>query len=796
MKKLNYSMKIYVTILMTLVSFISLLSYPIQTSAAGTIVSGTITSDTVWTKQGSPYTISGGIIITPNVTLTIEPGVEVIAGSGKVIDVQGKLKAVGTPLERILLRDVYVNGWDWANQSIHLEYTNLFHENFNGGFLVSSLRREVILRHNRFSNGLVHLSYPTNEQIVEYNLFTNGSYLNINNGIGKVVVRNNTFLNEGKNQADISVSSREPEGNYPNVEITQNNFFDVNKLAVNLEGFNQMVFNGLNNYWGTTDLEVIRRKIGEVQNKLNIETIAYKPIQNGMEYGAFAAPKLLPVGDNESRVSGFTDGDSLISIYSGSQLLGNGIADSNGNFSVTIPIQRAGTRLTITVVDSYGRKSMEGTLTVQDTTPPKILKVNDVTNLSTKVTGITEAGANVTVVKDGVVIGSNVALVDGTFEIAIPQQVLGQELSIYSTDTAGNKSNTITILVTDKMPPTKPVLTTTDVTDQTTIISGTGEHGSTILVKNSGMVLATAIVNQTGTFYVHIPVQKAGSTLEVIASDREGNVSQPEWLTVRDVTPPAIKHISPITNQSVNINGLAESGSTISIKVNQVEIASTVTKSDGTFIVVINPLEEGTVLEVTARDVTGNISPTQSLTVQKLATLSFNDLLSTHRFFNEINFLLAKEVITGFPDGTFRPSQQVTRAQAAIMIGRALGLNGTQRETGLKDVDSSSKASGYIASAVERGIITGFPDQTYRPDAPVTRGQMAIFISRAFNLQLQAEVSFPDVPEASKTSVHIKRILADRITTGYPDGTFKPERVVIRSDFSAFMARAMDERFK
>ena len=97
------------------------------------------------------------------------------------------------------------------------------------------------------------------------------------------------------------------------------------------------------------------------------------------------------------------------------------------------------------------------------------------------------------------------------------------------------------------------------------------------------------------------------------------------------------------------------------------------------------------------------------------AAVSFTDVPAGHRFYNEINYLAGREIITGFPGGTFRPDTTVNRGQAAIMIGRALGLNGTQRSTTFSDVDSSQVASGFIASAVEKKIISGFPDGTYRP---------------------------------------------------------------------------------
>jgi competence protein ComEC len=174
----------------------------------------------------------------------------------------------------------------------------------------------------------------------------------------------------------------------------------------------------------------------------------------------------------------------------------------------------------------------------------------------------------------------------------------------------------------------------------------------------------------------------------------------------------------------------------------------------------------------------------------------FKDVGNTHPFLEEITYLTTKDIISGFTPDTFKPNNTVTRAQAAIMIGRALGLDGTQRGTTFTDVGASIAASGYIDSAVRRGIITGYGNNTFRPNEAVTRGQMAIFLSRAFSLKQEADVSFTDVPAGSAAYVHVKRILNERITIGYPNGTYKPNNKLTRSDFSAFMARALDERFK
>ena len=179
-----------------------------------------------------------------------------------------------------------------------------------------------------------------------------------------------------------------------------------------------------------------------------------------------------------------------------------------------------------------------------------------------------------------------------------------------------------------------------------------------------------------------------------------------------------------------------------------------------------------------------------------VSAASFSDLSPNHRFYDEMMYLEAEGIITGFPDGTFRPDGEVTRAAAAIMIGRTLKLDGTQRNTTFSDVGKSQKASGYIASAAAQGIIQGYPNGTFRPNETVTRGQMAIFLSRAFQMTGEAEVPFSDISPSMASYIHIKRIIAENVTQGYPDNTFRPNVKVTRAQFSAFLARVLNGDFK
>ncbi|WP_162287884.1 S-layer homology domain-containing protein [Indiicoccus explosivorum] len=171
----------------------------------------------------------------------------------------------------------------------------------------------------------------------------------------------------------------------------------------------------------------------------------------------------------------------------------------------------------------------------------------------------------------------------------------------------------------------------------------------------------------------------------------------------------------------------------------------------------------------------------------------FPDVNEDDRFYDEIMYLTGESIINGFPDGTFQPKGDVTRAQAAIMIGRALGYDGTQQDTAFPDVDADVRASGYIAALTEAGIINGYPDGTYRPGDVVTRAEMAIFLHRAFvSEEYEGTEDFSDVAPGMRSFEAIADLQSLGIAGGYPDGTFRPDVELNREQFAAFMARAVN----
>lgn len=185
-----------------------------------------------------------------------------------------------------------------------------------------------------------------------------------------------------------------------------------------------------------------------------------------------------------------------------------------------------------------------------------------------------------------------------------------------------------------------------------------------------------------------------------------------------------------------------------------------------------------------------------SLMLLAPSVLAAPDLSEDHRFYDEITYLMDKGIVTGYSNGTVQPDRVVTRAEAAIMIGRLKGFSGEQVATPFSDVPSGHIASGYIAEAVEAGLLSGYPNGTYQPDAPIIRGDMAIILQRVFNLGMRMDEEFTDVSLNMKAYGPIENLLAASITIGYPDGTFRPLDHVTRGQFSAFLARGLEPKFQ
>lgn len=178
-----------------------------------------------------------------------------------------------------------------------------------------------------------------------------------------------------------------------------------------------------------------------------------------------------------------------------------------------------------------------------------------------------------------------------------------------------------------------------------------------------------------------------------------------------------------------------------------------------------------------------------SFSMSRVSAAGFSDVPTNHGFYTEIMYLVDRGVIS--QTGAFGVDQKVTREEVAVMVSKAVGLSGGKTKTPFKDVPSTSASSGYIKSAVDAGVLSGFTDGTFRPKQIVNRGEMAIFLAKAFKLTTESTTKFKDMSSSMASYSSVKKIVQAKITTGYSDGTFRPTQTLTRGQISAFLARAM-----
>ncbi|WP_121610641.1 Ig-like domain-containing protein [Mesobacillus foraminis] len=161
--------------------------------------------------------------------------------------------------------------------------------------------------------------------------------------------------------------------------------------------------------------------------------------------------------------------------------------------------------------------------------------------------------------------------------------------------------------------PTEPVLLG-NITDQTTIVAGWAEKGSTVKVKNEeGSVLGSSVA-EDGTFQVKIPAQSGGTVL-AISSTNSAEKSSAIQSTVEDTTnkPADPVLLDKITDQTTMVAGWAEKGSTVQVKNEFGTVIGSSVAEDGTFQVKIAPQTNGTLVTITSTNSAKKSSEIQTI---------------------------------------------------------------------------------------------------------------------------------------------------------------------------------------
>lgn len=198
-----------------------------------------------------------------------------------------------------------------------------------------------------------------------------------------------------------------------------------------------------------------------------------------------------------------------------------------------------------------------------------------------------------------------------------------------------------------------------------------------------------------------------------------------------------------------------------------------------------------------AHDYTGTTQPLTPAPEKQEAgqIVSFNDI-TDHWAKDSITKLSGMKIISGYPDGNFYPNKEITRAEFAVIIARSLNISaaGTQNLS-FSDKDTIPVwAQKYIAAALQADIISGYQDGSFRPAENISRVEMAVMISRAMkkNVSATPQLNFTDASRIpSWAAGYVQAAVDAGVISGLPDGTFQANALATRAQSAAMICRML-----
>ena len=193
-------------------------------------------------------------------------------------------------------------------------------------------------------------------------------------------------------------------------------------------------------------------------------------------------------------------------------------------------------------------------------------------------------------------------------------------------------------------------------------------------------------------------------------------------------------------------------------------------------------------------------SPTVRPTPAKPGTpLSFRDVPQNYWAYPFVTALSAQGIIGGFPDGTFKPDQPVSRGDFAIQVQKAYAKPSKLPPIAFTDVPQSDPRSTAIAQAVKANFMSGYPDKTFRPTQKVSRTEAAISMARGLALPIPSDPNaiLQNYPDQDQVPDWARSLMAASIQAGLFSGDpdtkqLNPNQSASRADIAAFVYKGQN----
>lgn len=232
---------------------------------------------------------------------------------------------------------------------------------------------------------------------------------------------------------------------------------------------------------------------------------------------------------------------------------------------------------------------------------------------------------------------------------------------------------------------------------------------------------------------------------------------------------PAIYYYDDTTSQWVNIGG-------------------TVSSNNDTITVTVNHFTNYAVFAANTVPVpTTPTAPTSP---------AFSDVSASFWGYQAISSLAGQGIVSGYPDGTFKPDNQITRAEFCAIMDKVLNLAPyTPQTSTFTDVNTTAWYDQAVETAVYAGIVKGYGNGTFLPNDPISRQEIACVLIQALGKSQLAEANANAVTKftddqsiASWSRGFVYETLQQGIINGYPDSTFKPDNETTRAEACAMVS--------
>jgi hypothetical protein len=218
------------------------------------------------------------------------------------------------------------------------------------------------------------------------------------------------------------------------------------------------------------------------------------------------------------------------------------------------------------------------------------------------------------------------------------------------------------------------------------------------------------------------------------------------------------------------------------------EMIEDISLTDTKFIVRENPMVV-VVVDAGNRVLDSSMLPVINSKIARSSN-DFKDVAKSHWAYEEILQAVTANLVKGYPDGNFKPSDSISRRQSLMMLNRLfLSEKPSSMSIPFKDISLSTSGVLAILSGAEKGYIKG-DKGFFNPEKKLSRSQMALILARALGLtnsKIQTTYSFKDVPATAEYFAAVQALTELDIIT--KQTYYRPNETITRAQFAAMLVR-------